>query len=143
MIDIKTNEELIKLSQIFFYQEHPDLEDSRKIFELMDDETRLSVIDSALEDCCMLSNHELKFVVQNKYTDRIAKLFEIVFNEEEIFEDKEYDILGTQLVYDFFNFVKERCEEEDDPLTWKAYEKDFNKYKAKNRNKRIDEILED
>lgn len=141
-----TYDQLVRSALMFLYQETTDLEDSEMIFNKLDLDTKLAVIDLAIEEQCMLAKHELKFLVQNVYKNQIYDLFEIAYYQfnGEYFDEDELKILGEDLAYEWFDYVREKCIEEDDLKRWKTdYEKQFIKFKKLNRDKKIDQILED
>lgn len=141
-----TYDQLVRSALMFLYQETTDLEDSEMIFNKLDLDTKLAVIDLSIEDQCMLAKHELKFLVQNVYKNQIYDLFEIAYYQfnGEYFDEDELKILGEDLAYEWFDYVRKKCIEEDDLKRWKTdYEKQFIKFKKLNRDKKIDQILED
>jgi len=94
----------------------------------------------------MVAKHELKFLVQNGHKNKIYDLFEIAYHQfnGDCFDEYELKILGEDLAYGWFDYVKKQCIEEDDLKRWKTdYEKQFIKFKKLNRDKKIDQILED
>jgi hypothetical protein len=100
-----TNEQFLIEAQVYYYDNHSDLDDSERIFGFLTDELKLLVIEFlCIDKGYMITKHELKFLVEKNEYERIKKLFAITFSHGENFTEEELEILGDELAYDWFSF---------------------------------------
>lgn len=145
-----THEQFLIKAQLYYYEEHPNLAESKKIFKVLKDDIKLLIVKNSLDDCCQLAEHELEWVVNN-HPELLETLFQVIIENcspEERLTKKELNILGEEWAIKYFEFIKNYYDESESAevssdIWHKFYEKEFIYWKAKLRDKKINQILND
>lgn len=138
-----TKQELLIEAECNYYL---TIGDSEEVFNLLEDESKKLVLDSKIEDGILLDIHEFKFYISCCTKMDLETYYYYLINNGELLSDDYFTYLKEEEVYLWYNVLKESCMREgpEEIKEWEnIFQKNFNKYKANLRDKKINQILND
>ena len=132
-------EEFLTTAQFTYYVNE---EDSREVFELLDFNVKKMVVEFHLKNNHHLLEHELEFLAINCSNDELKKYYDILIDNGEDLESSVFVFLSDEQIYMWYELLFKSHFEDDCLEDWREYyEKDYNLFKSKVRDKKIDSIL--
>jgi hypothetical protein len=138
-----TKQELLIEAECNYYL---TIGDSEEVFNLLEDKSKKLVLDSKIEDGILLDIHEFKFYISSCTKMDLETYYYYLINNGELLLDEYFTYLKEEEVYLWYNVLKESCMKEgpEEIKEWETiFQKNFNKYKASMRDKKINQILND